>query len=94
MALLTTLPEERTYEIKIGTELLRASQIDSSLPFRFGCCKGECGRCVIRVMNGKHNLSKPTKQEQATLAQKYNDPLCRLACQCAILGDITIEIDR
>ncbi len=91
MALLTTRPEGRIYEIKVGTELLRASQIDASLPFRFGCCKGECGMCIIRVIDGKNNLSKPTKQEQATLAQKSYDPSCRLACQCAILGDMTIE---
>lgn len=91
MAILTVLPEGHIYKIKIGVELLRASQIDPSLPFRFGCCKGECGKCVIRVINGKDNLSKPTKEEQATLTRKYNDSSCRLACQCAILGDVMIE---
>lgn len=81
-----------TYTIKPGSELLNAYQIDPSLPLKFGCCNGQCGVCVMRVIEGGENLSKQTKQEKMTLAEKnLPTPPFRLACQCAILGDITID---
>lgn len=81
-----------THSIRAGLELLRAYQIDPSLPFQFGCCNGQCGVCAFKVIEGANHLSKLTKQEIKTLAEKkLSSPPYRLACQCAILGDMTIE---
>lgn len=92
MANIKDLKDGQNYSVRTGIELLRAYQLDSSLPFRFGCCNGECGVCVIQVVEGEENLSKKTKQEKLTLAEKkLPSPPFRLACQCAILGDIVIH---
>lgn len=92
MAILKELKTGQVYTIRLGLELLRAYQIDPSLPLQFGCCNGQCGICAIKVIEGEGNLSKPTRQEQRTLAEKkLPSPIYRLACQCAILGDIAIE---
>lgn len=91
MAKLTSLKHQKVYSIRTGLELLKAYQIDPSLPLRFGCCQGQCGTCVIKVEKGHDNLSRMTEQEKATLSAKQLEPACRLACQCALLGDVTIQ---
>jgi len=83
---------DMVYSVKEGIEILQAYRINPSLPFKFGCCNGQCGTCAIKVVEGNENLSKPTKEEKSTLeAKKLSFPPHRLACQCAIMGDITIE---
>jgi ferredoxin len=92
MAQIKKLKTGNIYTVKTGFELIRAYQIDPSLPLKFGCCNGECGVCTIKVVEGQENLSRPTKREKLTLAEKkLISPPNRLACQCAILGDIVIE---
>ncbi len=92
MSLLKDSKTNRIHTIKTGNELLQAYRIDSSLPFKFGCCNGECGTCAFKVFEGDENLSKKTKQERKTLEVKgLESPPYRLACQCAILGDVVIE---
>ncbi|MBA3722113.1 MAG: (2Fe-2S)-binding protein [Parachlamydiaceae bacterium] len=92
MATLYCLKQDKNHFIKVGTELLRAYQIDPTIPLKFGCCEGKCGVCVIKVVKGEENLSKRTRQENETLEIKNFDPTYRLACQCAILGDVTIDV--
>jgi ferredoxin len=91
MPSLTCLKHKKIYQIKQGQELLKAYQLDPSLPFCFGCTKGQCGVCAIKVVEGMENFSKKTTEEKATLQTKQLDPSYRLACQCAILGDVVIE---
>jgi ferredoxin len=82
----------KEYKIPYGMELLKAFQMDCSLPFKWGCCQGECGTCLIKVTEGHENLSKMTKQEVKTLSLKGKDPSQhRLACQCAIYGPVILE---
>lgn len=76
--------------LKEGTDLLRVPFIARSAPLKFGCCKGQCGTCAIKIVNGMENLSAPTKEEQATLSRLHLEGH-RLACQCALLGDVTID---
>lgn len=80
-----------SYSIPSGTELLQAYKINPVLPLKFGCTKGQCAVCVFHVVKGQENLSKMTKQERKTLEKKNLDSSCRLACQCALLGDVTIK---
>jgi len=52
-----------------------------SLGVPFGCEAGNCGTCIIDVVEGMENLSEPNDKEQAMgLDLKTN----RLACQCHI----------
>src|SRR5437016_870696 len=90
MAKITFLKQDYTIEAKEGTELLRIPFIDPSVPLKFGCRKGECGTCAIKILQGEENLSPQTKEEQATLSRlKLNGH--RLACQCALNGDLLID---
>ncbi len=92
MAQIKKLATGTIYSVKSGLELIRAYQIDPCLPLKFGCCNGQCGVCAIKVIEGEDHLSRQTKQEKMTLGEKkLTSPPYRLACQCAILGDITIE---
>ena len=59
------------------------------MPLKFGCTLGHCGVCSIKVNAGKENLSPPTRQEKTTLKEKYLEGY-RLACQCALLGDVEL----
>lgn len=77
-------------ELREGTELLRVPFLDASAPLKFGCCKGMCGTCAIKIAKGAENLSPPTKEEQATLSRLHLESH-RLACQCALLGDVAID---
>lgn len=60
----------------------------------FGCRDGACGACMIRVKEGAENLSKMGDDERdflETMAAEDNE---RLACQCKVLGDVTIEVSE
>lgn len=48
----------------------------------FACTEGVCGTCVIEVIEGEENLSRPTQEEQDFLGEGTTDE--RLACQCRI----------
>lgn len=81
---------QKELEINVGTELLRIPHIDPTAPLKFGCCKGLCGTCAIKIAKGSEHLSPHTKQEQETLKRLHLDSH-RLACQCALLGDVEME---
>lgn len=81
---------DKSYVVRNGMELLQAYNLNPHLPLKFGCTKGNCGVCKIKLIQGQENLSKKTKQEIDTLAAKQLDSSYRLACQCAINGDIVI----
>lgn len=58
----------------------------------FGCRAGMCGICVIEVVDGLQNLSRPDDEETWLLATLgHDDAAKRLACQCRLHGDVTIR---
>jgi len=57
----------------------------------FGCRDAACGSCVIRVLDNPQHLSPRTKREECLLKTMEANADERLACQCKILGDVTIE---
>lgn len=92
MATLRFLNQNRCFNFKAGTEFTQAQRIDPSIPLKFGCQQGKCGVCIIKISQGIENLSRFTKQEKATLTKlNQDDGNHRLACQCAILDDITVD---
>lgn len=90
MSRLTILNCHRTWNLKEHTELSRLPFLDPTIPIQFGCCQGDCGTCAIKVIEGEENLSPKTKQEIKTLS-RLGKSSYRLACQCAIRGDVVIE---
>jgi len=56
----------------------------------FACTEGVCGTCVIRVLEGHENLTKPTQEEEDFLGDCTAEE--RLACQCCIkTGNVRIS---
>ncbi|MES2615437.1 MAG: 2Fe-2S iron-sulfur cluster-binding protein [Bdellovibrionota bacterium] len=60
----------------------------------FGCRDGACGACMVRVLENPQNLSPMGEHERdflETMAAMEDE---RLACQCLVLGDVTIEVSQ
>jgi ferredoxin len=60
----------------------------------FGCRDGACGACMVRVLENPQNLSLMEEHERdflETMAAREDE---RLACQCRVLGDVTIEVSQ
>lgn len=77
-----------------GTELLAVHRRAPELPLKFGCTHGDCGVCAIKIAEGNQNLSHCSRKERETLQKKGLDDSYRLACQCAVNGNITIMSDK
>lgn len=60
----------------------------------FGCRDGACGACMIRVKEGHENISKMQDDERDFLETMAAEPNERLACQCKVFGDVTIEVSE
>ncbi len=82
---------EISVEAPFGSELLSVKEKYPDLPLRFSCTRGDCGTCVIKPLKGAENLSECTKIERATLKKLGKLKGYRLACQCALEGDVEVE---
>ncbi len=91
MPILQFLNTHQKFDIPKGTELLEAYKTHPEMPLKFGCTQGTCEVCMIQIIKEKENLSPPTQQEKATLKDRYQQGY-RLACQCALLGDIQVAL--
>ena len=49
---------------------------------------GQCGTCVVRVLDGKQNLSPRTPTEELYLASLSDE--YRLSCRACVNGDVTV----
>lgn len=78
--------------LPVGIDLTKAYEIYPGLPLKFGCRNGQCGVCAMRVLAGAENFTRRGPQEAKTLATKGLSDEYRLACQCAINGDVTVEV--
>lgn len=57
----------------------------------FHCYSARCGMCRIRVLENPEALGVVDDLEQQLLDEISTGPDERLACQCVVLGDVTIE---
>lgn len=91
MAKVTFFKTHHSLELDYGSDLIEIEDIDGN-QVPFGCHSGSCGTCVIRVIEGGHNLS-PINQDEIELLDdcELDKSTHRLACQCVITGDITID---
>jgi ferredoxin len=86
---------KKTINLPVNSNLTILEElVDDFVPFR--CKVGCCGSCLIKVTKGTKKLSKIKSNETKILKNiGYEDSNYRLACQCKILGDITVEkIDK
>jgi 2Fe-2S ferredoxin len=73
-------------------ENLMQALLKAGLPVASSCYgKGVCSKCRVQVVSGMENLSPESKLE-TELKQKNNIANdCRISCQTAVLGDVTID---
>lgn len=50
---------------------------------------GQCGTCVVEVVEGEENLSPRTQAEERKLRKRPAN--CRLACQVMVNGPVTVR---
>ncbi|TVR09367.1 MAG: (2Fe-2S)-binding protein [Phormidium sp. GEM2.Bin31] len=50
---------------------------------------GQCGTCIVEVIEGMENLSPPTETEKRKLRKKPDS--YRLACQVQVNGEVSIK---
>lgn len=91
MPKVTITTDNKTIEVDEGSELLDiCDEHDTSLAY--GCRGGACGACLIQITSGADAVSKMQDIERETLESIAAEPNERLACQCKVYGDITIEV--
>ncbi|MEM7105663.1 MAG: adenylate/guanylate cyclase domain-containing protein [Bacteroidota bacterium] len=74
-----------------GATLLDVS-IENQIPHLHECGgNGQCTTCRVRIIEGHQNLSKRTAVEKHTSHLRKWDPSIRLACQCSVKGDVTLQ---
>jgi ferredoxin len=84
------MPQGRVIEASKGSNLLRLLQT-SHIPIGSACGgMGLCASCKVTVLRGPRNLSSPKDQELDLKDRNNLADSERIACQCAILGDIEI----
>ncbi|MFH1283981.1 MAG: 2Fe-2S iron-sulfur cluster-binding protein [Candidatus Peregrinibacteria bacterium] len=78
-------------EVEVGTPLMDVTR-KNGWPIAYGCEDGMCGTCIVKIIEGKENLTPMAEKEKQTLSvMSMDDGQYRLACQCVINGDVTIE---
>ena len=50
---------------------------------------GQCGTCLVEILEGMENLSERTEFEERKLRRK--PPSFRLACQVLVNGNVTVK---
>ena len=67
---------------------------DHDTSILFGCRDGACGACMIKVKEGKENLSPMQDDERDFLETMAAEEDERLACQCRVHGDVVVEVSE
>ncbi|MCB1111424.1 MAG: (2Fe-2S)-binding protein [Chlamydiales bacterium] len=93
MSKLTVCSAGYEVDVREGSEFLEIRKQHEDLPIKFGCTRGNCGVCAMRVVSGAENLTRKSEHEKATLQKKGLDDNYRLACQCALNGNVTVSLD-
>ncbi len=95
MARIKFVKENKEIEASIGSNLrFKAQENNIDLYTFMGKLTqcggyGQCGTCVVDVIEGAENLSPRTAVEEKMLRKRPSS--CRLACQTTIQGSISVE---
>lgn len=79
-----------TITVPAGTRIIEISdKLNSGIVY--GCREGDCGTCLMKVVEGLENLSQPSALEARILKEHLAGRDMRLACQAQVLGDVTVR---
>jgi ferredoxin len=91
MPKVTITTDHKTIDVPLNYALIDMCE-DHDTSILFGCRDGACGACMVRVTQGAENLSAMKDDERDFLETMAAEPSERLACQCKVLGDVTVEV--
>lgn len=88
-------PIDEAIQIRTNNTVLKAL-LSQQLDVLTACGgKGLCATCHVYIDSGSENLTPKTPREERTLAcLTRSDPNSRLACQCRVLGDVTVRLPK
>ncbi len=95
MARIKFIKENKEVEASLGANLRFTAQENSvdiyTLVGKLTQCGGygQCGTCVVDIIEGGENLSPRTAVEEKMLRKRPSS--CRLACQTIIQGSASVE---
>jgi ferredoxin len=75
----------KTVSVPTGTRIIEISEREGS-GIVYGCKEGDCGTCIMDVVEGWENLSQPSIVEDRILRENAAGRHQRLACQAQVLG--------
>ncbi|MCG5530529.1 (2Fe-2S)-binding protein [Halorhodospira halochloris] len=79
-----------TVNAPVGSRVIELSdKVGSGIAY--GCREGDCGTCLMTVVEGMENLSEPSSVEKKLLKENVAGKNDRVACQAQILGDVTVK---
>ena len=84
--------ESSTHTLRNGLSF-QALCAKEKTPIEYDCRDSDCGICIFRVVEGIENLSAPKEKERDYLKAMHADEDERLACQCRVLGDVSIAVE-
>jgi ferredoxin len=101
MPKITFVNEKKEIEMPVGSNL-RDEARKAGIELHWGLFKvincmghGTCGTCRVLVKKGMENLSQKGVIEKITLLRMFSaighEDEMRLACQCTVKGDCTVE---
>lgn len=84
--------QRQDFEIRtgLGFQALAAQHPEAAL--EFDCRASDCGVCLIEVVEGADQLSPKKLAEADFLKAMMASENERLACQCRILGPVTVLV--
>ena len=93
MPKVTITTDKKTIDVPQGYAMIDMCE-DHDTSILFGCRDGACGACMVRVLDGADHLSPMKDDEKDFLETMAAEPNERLACQCKVFGDVTLEVSE
>ena len=93
MPILNIKTDKKLLEVEENAAIIDVCENEET-SILFGCRDGACGACMIRVLENPQNLSPMNEHERDFLETMAATEDERLACQCLVLGDVTIEVSQ
>ena len=93
MPKVTITTDKKTIDVVEGYALIDMCE-DHDTSILFGCRDGACGACMVKIISGADKISPMQDNEKDFLETMAARPDERLACQCKVYGDVTIEVSE
>lgn len=93
MPKVTIKTDNLTIDVPENYPLIDLSE-DHDTSILFGCRDGACGACMVRILQGAEQLTAMKDDERDFLETMAAQPNERLACQCRVKGDVTLEVSE